>query len=138
MRLGDRFLVVHERKHGQLWYLPAGGVEPGESFAEAAIRETLEETGVRVVLEGILRIEQSRRLEGARMRVIYQARVEGDPTPKSLPDQHTLGAAWVRLDELAHYPLRGPDVLELFNYVARGGPRYPLSLLAREGAPWER
>jgi phosphatase NudJ len=24
---GDRFLRVHERKHGQLWYLPAGRVE---------------------------------------------------------------------------------------------------------------
>jgi phosphatase NudJ len=35
-----RFLLVHERRHRQPWYPPAGRVEPGESCAEAAVRET--------------------------------------------------------------------------------------------------
>jgi 8-oxo-dGTP pyrophosphatase MutT (NUDIX family) len=59
VRLQHRFLLVHERKHGQNWYLPAGRVEPGESLVEAARRETLEESGVPVVIEGILRIEHT-------------------------------------------------------------------------------
>ncbi|MGB1017213.1 MAG: NUDIX domain-containing protein, partial [Nannocystaceae bacterium] len=46
VRLGHRYLVVHERKHGQHWYLPAGRVEPGETFPAAARRETLEEAGL--------------------------------------------------------------------------------------------
>ena len=58
-RLGHRFLLVQERKHGQTWSLPAGRVESGESIAEAAVRETLEEAGVPVLLDGILRIEYS-------------------------------------------------------------------------------
>jgi 8-oxo-dGTP pyrophosphatase MutT (NUDIX family) len=41
VRQGERFLLVHERKHGQIWYLPAGGAEPGETLANAARRETL-------------------------------------------------------------------------------------------------
>lgn len=56
VRRGDRFLVVHERKHGQLWYLPAGRVEPGESFAAAAARETREEAGIPIHLEGVARM----------------------------------------------------------------------------------
>lgn len=32
-RLGRRFLVVRERKHGQLWYLPPGCVERGDEVA---------------------------------------------------------------------------------------------------------
>jgi phosphatase NudJ len=44
VRSEDRYLMVQERKHGQLWYLPAGRVEPGETFVKAALRETLEET----------------------------------------------------------------------------------------------
>ena len=36
VRHGDRFLIVHERQHGQLWFLPAGRVESGETFHEAA------------------------------------------------------------------------------------------------------
>jgi 8-oxo-dGTP diphosphatase len=32
----------------RFWVTPGGGVEPGESFAKAAIRELLEETGLEV------------------------------------------------------------------------------------------
>jgi 8-oxo-dGTP diphosphatase len=35
-----------------LWEFPGGKVEPGESPAEAATRETCEETGVEIVIEG--------------------------------------------------------------------------------------
>ena len=55
VRKGNRFLLVHERKHGQRWYLPAGRVEFGETFPEAAKREVMEEAGVPISLDGILR-----------------------------------------------------------------------------------
>ena len=45
VRRGDLFLVLQERKHGQLWYFPAGRVEPGEDLITAAKRETFEEAG---------------------------------------------------------------------------------------------
>ncbi|MEV6581286.1 NUDIX hydrolase [Streptomyces sp. NPDC051582] len=46
-----RVLLVRRRvAEGQLsWQFPAGKVEPGESFEEAAVRETREEAGVDVV-----------------------------------------------------------------------------------------
>jgi len=135
VRLGHRFLLVHERKHGQHWYLPAGRVEPGETFAEAAIRETREEAGIEVIPEGIIRIEHGPTAHGARMRAIFVARPRDDSPPKSEPDEETLGAAWVSLDEMANYSLRGSEVRELFEYVERGGAIYPLSLLTMEGAP---
>lgn len=136
VRLGRRFLVVHERKHEQLWYLPAGRVEPGESILEAAIRETLEESGVRVQLESLLRIEHSPTPNGARTRVFLVARPLDDAPPRSTPNEHSLEARWVTLDELRALPLRGPEVREIFEYVDRGGPVYPLTLLQAEGAPW--
>src|SRR5512135_242905 len=121
VRKGDRFLLVHERKHGQLWYLPAGRVEPGESFFDAAVRETLEETGVPVRLDGLLRIEHSPSPTGSmRCRVLFTASPIDDRPPRTVPDEESLGAAWVTLADLDHYPLRGQEVRDILRYVAGG------------------
>jgi 8-oxo-dGTP pyrophosphatase MutT (NUDIX family) len=138
VRLGERWLLVHERKHGQGWYLPAGRVEPGETFVEAAVRETREEAGIDVVLDGIVRIEHSPNGEGARMRIVFVGHPADDRPPKQVPDDESLGAAWVSFDELDRYPLRGEEVREWIAHVAGGGPIYPLHVLAHEGAPLPR
>jgi 8-oxo-dGTP diphosphatase len=51
-----RVLLVRRRvEEGRLsWQFPAGKVEPGESGAEAAVRETLEEAGLAVRVVGRL------------------------------------------------------------------------------------
>jgi len=136
VRKGDRFLLVHERKHGQLWYLPAGRVEPGESFHDAAVRETLEEAGIPIRITGVIRVEHSPSSTGARMRVIFLAEPTDNAPPKSVPDEESLEAAWVSLDELANYDLRGDEVQELFAFVASGGAVYPASVLQPEGRPF--
>ena len=136
VRRDDQFLLVQERKHGQLWYVPAGRVEPGESVASAAVRETLEEAGIEVRLTGVLRVEHTPLPGAARVRVIFLAEPAGETPPKSVPDAESLGAAWVSLDELRDYPLRGPEVEELLRYVAQSAPSYPLELLQPEGAPF--
>lgn len=135
VRHRDRFLLVHERKHGGGWYFPAGRVEPGETLAAAAQRETLEEAGIPIALDGILRVEHTPGSSNARVRVLFTAHPVDDTPPKSLPDEHTLGAAWVTLDDLASLPLRGAEVERVLGEVARGAPVYPMSLIAIEGAP---
>lgn len=136
VRLGRRFLLVHEKKHGQLWYLPGGRVERGETFVAAAKREAMEESGVPVVVEGIMRVEHSARTDDARMRVIFVARPADDTPPKESPDEDTLKAGWFTLAELRELPLRGEEVCDIFSAVENGAPIYPLSLLTIEGAPY--
>ena len=134
VRKGDRFLVVHERKHGQLWYLPAGRVEPGEKLVDGAGRETLEETGVSVEIDGILRVEHTPHPEGiVRLRVLFTAHPVDDTLPKTQPDNESLEARWVTLEELADLPLRGHEVQRIFEDVAAGATVYPLQLLGSEG-----
>lgn len=45
---GDEQILLVKRADNGKWGFPAGGVEPNESAAEAAVRETHEETGVDV------------------------------------------------------------------------------------------
>lgn len=136
VRKGDRFLLIQESKYGEPWYLPGGRVEAGESFTGAAVRETLEEAGVPIRVTGVIRIEHSPSPAGARMRILFLAEPTDDTPPKSEPDDESLRAAWVALDELPTYKLRGAEVAELFTYVARGGTVYPADLLQAEGAPY--
>ena len=53
----DSFLMVKETRYGkQVINQPAGHVEPGEDILQAAVRETLEETGWEVSITGFLGI----------------------------------------------------------------------------------
>ena len=51
---GEVLLVRNEGDDG--WSDPGGKAEPGESFAEAAVREVEEETGVQCAIDGLLQI----------------------------------------------------------------------------------
>ena len=39
-------------------------------------------------------------------------------------------------EELERLELRGTEVVEIFRYVAGGGPIHPLSVITSEGAAW--
>src|SRR5438874_11508176 len=49
-----RRLLLQQRSDGGQWGLPGGSVEIGESLAEAARREVLEETGLVVVVRRLI------------------------------------------------------------------------------------
>jgi len=48
VRNGDKILLIQHSYAGQHWNLPGGGIKKGESLQDAAKREVLEETGVKV------------------------------------------------------------------------------------------
>jgi phosphatase NudJ len=136
VRRGHRFLLTQERKYGSTWSIPGGRVEPGESLTDAAVREVLEETGVPIRLDGILRVEHTPSGAGGgggtRVRVLFTGTPIDDTPPKTAADDESLGAAYLALEEIRELPLRGADLGALLESVAGGQQVFPLELLGHE------
>ena len=132
VRRGHRFLLTQEHKYGATWSIPGGRVEHGESLAAAAVREVLEETGVPIKLDGILRVEHSPGESHARIRVIFIGSPLDDTAPRTVPDDESLGAAYLTLDEIRDRPLRGAELRVLLETVADGCQVFPLDLIGTE------
>jgi ADP-ribose pyrophosphatase YjhB (NUDIX family) len=52
----DGQVLLTQREDFEVWCLPGGGVDPGESIAQAALREAREETGLEVALTRLVGI----------------------------------------------------------------------------------
>ena len=128
-RRDGKFLMVQEFCDQGFW-LPGGGVDPGECPIAGGRRETLEEAGVKVEIKGILNINMQPGPKLTRLTFIFYAEpIDDDAEAKAIPDFESVGAAWVGIDELSHLNLRGKEPLKWFPYVANGGEVHPLSLL---------
>ncbi len=97
-----RFLFVEELKHGRaVLNQPAGHLDPNESLLDAAVRETLEETGWDIELTAVIGIY----LYTAPSNGVTYQRVcfAGKPIkhhPERALDDGIIAARWLTRDEL--------------------------------------
>jgi len=108
-----RFLLVEENVRGELVLnQPAGHLERGESLAEAAVRETLEESAWCVELRDLVGIYQWANNDGHFLRFTFSAApTRHDPARKL--DEGICRALWMTRDEIcaSQARLRSPMVL---------------------------
>lgn len=127
-----RFLLVEEQINGSLVLnQPAGHWEPNETLIEAAIRETLEESGWDVELTHVLGIYewQPPELPYPFLRIAFAATALRHHPERPL-DTGIERALWMTQAEIvdAGPRLRSPTVLaSIADY--RAGRLYPLSLV---------
>ena len=105
-----RVLMVRRRiSEGELmWQFPAGGIEPGEGAEDAAVRETLEETGLTVKAIRLLG-ERVHPKTGRAMSYTACEIVDGEA--RVADDDELDAVAWVAHSEIAEhvpYGLFGP------------------------------
>jgi 8-oxo-dGTP pyrophosphatase MutT (NUDIX family) len=126
---GHRYLMVEEEVNGRLAYnQPAGHLDDHESLLEAAVRETLEETGWSVALTHFIGVHQWRSTEHGDgvLRFSFAARpLRHDPTRPL--DTGIRRALWLTRSEIADLGdrLRSPMVLMSID-TWLSGQRMPL------------
>lgn len=89
---------------GDVWTLPGGGLEFGESPAVAVLRELEEETGYRGTVEGLLDVTDRvfHDVDGAArmhaIRIVYAVAITGGEL-RDEPDGSTDTCRWLTLEE---------------------------------------
>lgn len=127
-----RFLLVEELAGGlAVFNQPAGHLEADESLIDAALRETLEETGWQVELTAVTGIYlYTAPSNGITYQRVCFAAKPVQHLPDSPLDDGIIGPRWLTREELAAQPERWRSELVLRcidDYLA--GERFPLSLI---------
>ena len=126
-----KYLMVNEyRSNRWVFNQPAGHIESGEGIVEAAIRETLEETGWQIAPRAVAGISVYHAPNG----VSYiRTTLIADPVHHHIDrvlDDGIAEAVWLSYEELIEkqQQLRSPIVLKVIEDVRRG-IAYPLDML---------
>ena len=93
---GDARILLQKRADFRNWSLPGGHVEVGESVEAAAVRETLEETGLQVSL--VRKVGDYWKPQHNDTVTVFQAKIIGGQIVQSSAE--TLDVRWFDLDQL--------------------------------------
>ena len=130
-----RFLVIEEEtSDGICINQPAGHLDPGESLAQAAVRETLEETAYDFTPTALVGMYMSRYVSARTGQAVTYLRFtfcgEAGAQHDMPLDEGILRAMWMTRDELlaCQERHRSPMVMRCIDDYLRG-QRTPLSML---------
>jgi ADP-ribose pyrophosphatase YjhB (NUDIX family) len=123
-------VLLIRRTDNDNWAVPGGAVDLGESVAQAAVRETREESGIDCQITGIVGIYSDPKhvilyTSDGEVRqefsILLTARpVGGHPTPSS----ETSDVRWVRVRELGNYGMDRSMRMRVNHFLEPGNGPY--------------
>ena len=118
-------ILMIRRTDNDNWAVPGGAIDLGESVAQAAVRETLEESGIECEISGIVGIYSDPKhvllyTSNGEVRqefsIVLTARpLSGQPTPSSESSE----VRWVPVSEVRQYTMDRSMRIRIDDYLAR-------------------
>jgi len=119
-------ILLMRRTDNQLWAMPAGQMEVGETPAEAVVRETYEETGIRCIPRALVGIYDSRIWDRGRShhhvyKFTFLCEPLNEQNSESFDTRETLEIGWYAENHLPHDLYEGHDKRITDAYKVRNG-----------------
>ncbi|MCC7530025.1 MAG: NUDIX hydrolase [Candidatus Melainabacteria bacterium] len=120
---GKILLVRHRKGNRQYWVLPGGRLEYGETFAECAVREIKEETGLDVEVVRFLFLSEAIAPDRSRHIVnVYLKAKEIGGVLKVGNEPVLAGVDYIAIDELETLTLFPPVAEYILKSLSHGDP----------------
>ncbi len=128
---GQVLLVKHS--YGPLnWEVPGGAAEPDETPTETAVREVVEETGLRVSAERLTGVYYEHQPAGREvLHFVFQCRL-ADETAIPQPSSGEITACRYWAPEVLPRPISDFTVRRIRDALAQASPVLPVTIPARE------
>lgn len=100
----DEILLLQRMGRIKGWCLPGGKVDPGETFIQGAIRETKEETGIKIGIPKYVGDGQS--MDNQYLVKTYYITLDSKPEVTLSEGEHS-DYEWVKFSDISKYELAG-------------------------------
>ena len=120
-------ILLQRRSDNDQWALPGGAMQPGETIAATAVRETREETNIEVEVTGLVGIYTSPRhviaYQDGEVRQEFNVCFRGQARPGGLrPSSESVEVRFVAEDELAGLAMHPSTRLRVEHSLDRTRP----------------